>query len=170
VHPAFAAHAPNPKRVLVLGGGDGLAVREVLKYPTVENVTLVDLDPEMMNLSKNLAVLAELNNYAMQNEKVSVINADAFVWLDNTEIEPFDIVIIDFPDPNNFALGKLYTTRFYNLLKKKLKPDASIAVQTTSPLIARKSYWCIIKTIEATGFSVKPYQTSEHWSVWKFRF
>ena len=169
VHPAFAAHAPNPERVLVLGGGDGLAVREVLKYPSVENVTLVDLDPEMTDLSKNLVVLAELNDSAMRNEKVSVINADAFVWLDNTETEPFDIVIIDFPDPNNFALGKLYTTRFYNLLKQKLKPDASVAVQTTSPLIARKSYWCIIKTMQAAGFSVKPYQTTvPSFGIWGY--
>ena len=169
VHPAFAAHTPDPKRVLVLGGGDGLAMREILKYPSVESATLVDLDPEMTNLSKNLVVLDELNNHSMQNEKVNVINSDAFVWLDNTEIEPFDIVIIDFPDPNNFALGKLYTTRFYNLLKKKLKPDASIVVQTTSPLIARKSYWCIIKTIEAAGFSVKPFQTTvPSFGIWGY--
>ncbi len=169
VHPAFAAHAPNPKRVLVLGGGDGLAMREILKYPSVESATLVDLDPEMTGLSKNLVVLDELNDHSMQNEKVSIVNADAFVWLDNTEDEPFDIVIIDFPDPNNFALGKLYTTRFYNLLKKKLKPDASIVVQTTSPLIARKSYWCIIKTMEAAGFSVKPYQTTvPSFGIWGY--
>ena len=66
-----------------------------------------------------------------------VVNADAFVWLDQTQTEPFDIAIVDFPDPNNYALGKLYTTRFYNLLKQKLKPDSSVVIQTTSPLIAR---------------------------------
>jgi spermidine synthase len=98
-----------------------------------------------------------------------VVNADAYVWLDNNEIQPFDVAIVDFPDPNNFALGKLYTTRFYNLLKAKLKPNSSVVIQTTSPLIARKSYWCIIKTLEAAGFSVKPFQTTvPSFGVWGY--
>jgi spermidine synthase len=169
VHPAFAAFGANPKRVLVLGGGDGLAIREILKYPSVESVTLVDLDPVMTGLSKDLPVLAELNKNAFADRRVSVVNADAFVWLDNNQIEPFDIAIVDFPDPNNFALGKLYTTRFYNLLKAKLKPDSSVVIQTTSPLIARNSFWCIIKTLEASGFTVKPYQTTvPSFGVWGY--
>ncbi|MBA2737042.1 MAG: polyamine aminopropyltransferase [Pyrinomonadaceae bacterium] len=169
VHPAFAAAGANPKRILVLGGGDGLAVREILKYPSVESVTLVDLDPIMTGLSHNLPVLAELNKHSFEDKRVSVVNADAFVWLDNNPIEPFDVAIVDFPDPNNFALGKLYTTRFYNLLKTKLKPDSAIVVQTTSPLIARNSFWCIIKTMETAGFAVKPYQTTvPSFGVWGF--
>ena len=169
VHPAMAAFGTNPKRILVLGGGDGLAIREVLKYPSVENVTLVDLDPEMTKVSKSVPALGELNRHSFDNPKVSVINADAFVWLDSTETELFDAAIIDFPDPNNFALGKLYTTRFYNLLKRKLKPDSAVAIQTTSPLIARKSFWCIIKTLEAVGFNVKPYQTTvPSFGVWGY--
>ncbi|HEX8289338.1 MAG TPA: polyamine aminopropyltransferase [Pyrinomonadaceae bacterium] len=169
VHPAFAAFGANPKRVLILGGGDGLALREILKYPSVENVTLVDLDPMMTGLSHNLPVLAELNKHSFEDKRVSVINADAFVWLDNNQIEPFDIAIVDFPDPNNFALGKLYTTRFYNLLKTKLKPDSSIVIQTTSPLMARRSYWCIIKTLETAGFYVKPFQTTvPSFGIWGY--
>jgi spermidine synthase len=169
VHPAFAAYGENPKRVLVLGGGDGLAMREILKYKSIEHVTLVDLDPAMTQISKAFPALAELNRNSFEDPRVSIVNNDAFVWLDSTEIEPFDIAIIDFPDPNNFALGKLYTTRFYNLLKQKLKPDAAIVVQTTSPLIARKSYWCIIKTIEAAGFTVKPYQTTvPSFGIWGY--
>jgi spermidine synthase len=169
VHPAFAAYGNAPKHVLVLGGGDGLALREILKYPSVESVTLVDLDPMMTDISKHLPVLAELNHRSFEDSRVSVINADAFVWLDNTQTEPFDIAIVDFPDPNNFALGKLYTTRFYNLLKSKLKPDSAVVIQTTSPLIARQSYWCIIKTLEASGFTVKPYQTTvPSFGVWGY--
>ncbi|PYS99268.1 MAG: polyamine aminopropyltransferase [Acidobacteria bacterium] len=160
VHPAFAAYNGEPKRILVLGGGDGLALREILKYKSVETVQLVDLDPAMTGLSKALPALAELNHHSFDDPRVSVANADAFVWLDNTAIEPFDIAIVDFPDPNNFALGKLYTTRFYNLLKQKLTPDAAVVVQCTSPLIARNSYWSIVKTLEAVGFTVKPYQTT----------
>ena len=160
VHPAFAAYNGEPKRVLVLGGGDGLALREILKYKSVETIQLVDLDPAMTGLSKALPALAEMNHHSFDDPRVSVANADAFVWLDNTAVEPFDIAIVDFPDPNNFALGKLYTTRFYNLLKQKLTPDAAVVIQCTSPLIARNSYWSIIKTLEAVGFTVKPYQTT----------
>ncbi|MEO8650479.1 MAG: polyamine aminopropyltransferase [Acidobacteriota bacterium] len=169
VHPAFSAFAGGAKRILVLGGGDGLAVREILKYPSVEKVTLVDLDPEMTSISKNVAALGELNHHSFDDPRVHVTNADAFVWLDSNETEPFDIAIVDFPDPNNFALGKLYTTRFYSLLKKKLKPDSAVVVQCTSPLIARDSYWCIIKTLEAAGFTVKPYQTTvPSFGVWGY--
>src|SRR5688500_11978026 len=141
VHPAFAAFEGEPKRVLVLGGGDGLALREILKYKSVQTVQLVDLDPMMTGLSRALPVLAELNGNAYDDPRVTVTNGDAFVWLDNNDAAPFDIVIIDFPDPNNFALGKLYSTRFYNLLKKKLTADSAVVIQCTSPLIARKSYW-----------------------------
>jgi spermidine synthase len=169
VHPAFAAFNGEPKRVLVLGGGDGLALREILKYKTVEDVHLVDLDPMMTGLSKALPVLDELNHHAYDDPRVTVTNADAFVWLDNNELEPFDIAIVDFPDPNNFALGKLYTTRFYNLLKAKLKPDSTVVVQCTSPLIARRSYWSIIKTLEAAGFTIKPFQTTvPSFGVWGY--
>jgi spermidine synthase len=169
VHPAFAAFNGEPKRVLVLGGGDGLALREILKYKSVEAVQLVDLDPMMTGLSRALPALAELNHHSFDDPRVSVSNADAFVWLDNTEIEPFDIAIVDFPDPNNFALGKLYTTRFYNLLKKKLTLDAAVVIQCTSPLIARNSYWSIIKTLEASGYTVRPYQTTvPSFGVWGY--
>ena len=168
VHPGFAAFAGEPKRVLVLGGGDGLAIREILKYKSVEHVTLVDLDPEMTRVSYAVPALGELNKNAFDDPRVHVTNADAFVWMD-TQIEPFDIAIVDFPDPNNFALGKLYTTRFYNLLKSKLKPDSSVVIQTTSPLIARQSFWCIITTLEASGFTVKPYHTTvPSFGVWGF--
>lgn len=169
VHPAFATFKGEPKRILVLGGGDGLAVREVLKYKSVEHVTLVDLDPDMTHVSYAVPALGELNRHSFDDPRVHVTNADAFVWLDSTESEPFDIAIVDFPDPNNFALGKLYTTRFYNLLKSKLKPDSAVAIQTTSPLIARQSYWCIINTLEAAGFTVKPYQTTvPSFGVWGY--
>lgn len=169
VHPAFAALDRSPKRILVLGGGDGLALREILKYPSVEAVQLVDLDPAMTGLSDAFPPLAEMNHHSFNDQRVKVANADAFVWLDQTKTEPFDIAIVDFPDPNNFALGKLYSTRFYNLLKKELAPDAAVVIQCTSPLIARRSYWSIIKTLEASGFSVKPYQTTvPSFGVWGY--
>jgi spermidine synthase len=167
VHPAMTL-AVNPRRVLVLGGGDGLALREILRHQSVEQVTLVDLDPEMTKLSRKFPPLAELNKHSFEDARVHVVNQDAMIWLE-TPREQFDVAIVDFPDPNTFALGKLYTTRFYRLLKAALAPDAAVSIQCTSPLFARSSYWCIIRTIEAAGFNVRPFQTSvPSFGIWGF--
>lgn len=169
VHPAFAAFNGEAKRVLILGGGDGLAAREALKHRSVEHIQLVDLDPEMTRVAYSVPALGELNKHSFDDPRVQVTNGDAFVWLDSTATEPFDVVIIDFPDPNNFALGKLYTTRFYNLLKQKLRPDSAVVIQTTSPLIARNSFWCVMKTLEASGYTVKPFQTTvPSFGIWGY--
>jgi spermidine synthase len=125
VHPAMIA-SREPRRVLVLGGGDGLAVREILKHPSVEKVTLVDLDPEMTSLPDRFSPLAKLNGNALHDPRVQVVNDDAMIWLEATGEESYDAAIVDFPDPNSYSLGKLYTTRFYRLLKNRLKPDARV--------------------------------------------
>jgi spermidine synthase len=167
VHPAMEL-ASSPRRVLVLGGGDGLAVREVLKHASVEHVTLVDLDPEMTALADRFPPLGELNEQALADPRVEIVNQDAMIWLEEPG-EPYDAAIIDFPDPNTFALGKLYTTRFYRLLRGRLDADGAVGVQCTSPLFARQSYWCIIDTLAAAGFSVRPYQaTVPAFGVWGF--
>jgi spermidine synthase len=167
VHPAFTVN-PNAKRVLVCGGGDGLALREVLKYETVEHVTLVDIDPDMTALSMRFPPLAELNEHSFADPRVTVVNQDAMLWVQEPG-EPFDVAIVDFPDPNNFALGKLYSTRFFNLLERRLSPEASVGIQCTSPLFARSSYWCVIRTMEAAGFHVQPYHaTVPSFGVWGF--
>jgi spermidine synthase len=172
VHPAMMAYSAagaGPKRILVLGGGDGLALREILKYSSVESVQLVDLDPEMTGISKKVPALEELNHHSFDDPRVHVTNADAFVWANTIQTEPFDVAIVDFPDPNNFALGKLYTLRFYQMLRAHLKPDSAVVIQCTSPLMARQSYWCIIKTLEAAGFFVKPYQTTvPSFGIWGY--
>jgi hypothetical protein len=103
--------------VLVLGGGDGLAVREILKYPQIESVTLVDLDPAMTRLFSQTPLLTSLNHNALNSPKVKVINTDAFVWLEQNQ-DAFDFIVVDFPDPTNYAVGKLYTNTFYRLLER----------------------------------------------------
>jgi spermidine synthase len=158
VHPAMQL-AAQPQRVLVLGGGDGLAAREVLKHPAVTTLTLVDIDPAMTELGRNFPLLKELNQHALADLRVRIVNQDAMSWLSQTQ-EQFDAVIIDFPDPDNYALGKLYTTRFYQLLRARLTPNAAVGLQCTSPLLARASYWCIVRTLEAAGFIIKPYHVS----------
>ncbi len=167
VHPVLSV-VRSPSRVLVLGGGDGLAVREILRHRSVESVTLVDLDPEMTTLSQRFPALAELNGKSLSNPRVTIMNQDAFLWVQEPGPQ-FDAAILDFPDPGTFAVGKLYTTRFFRLLKQRLAPGAAIAVQCTSPLVAPCAYWCIIATLEAAGFQVRPYQvTVPSFGIWGF--
>ncbi len=155
VHPGLAS-IKNPKDILVLGGGDGMAIREILKYPTIESITLVDLDPAMTDLFTNSELLASLNNYSFKDPKVKVINTDAFVWLKDNK-KQFDFIVIDFPDPSSYSLGKLYSKSFFKHLRPALKVTGAFAIQSTSPYFARESYWCVGKTIEESGFKVWPY-------------
>jgi spermidine synthase len=155
VHPGLAA-LPRARRVLVLGGGDGLAVREILKYPDVQSITLVDLDPEMTGLFSTHPYLVTLNRRSLTNARVHVINADAFLWLQQNN-DWFDFVVVDFPDPTNYSLGKLYTTAFYRLMARHLSAQGFAVVQSTSPLFARQSYWCIVETLKQAGLKTYPY-------------
>jgi spermidine synthase len=155
VQPAMAAHGA-PKRVLVLGGGDGMAVREVLRHASVEQVTLVELDPLMTTLFRESPRLAALNGHALSSPKLRIINADAFGWLERQR-DTFDVIVIDFPDPSNFALGKLYTASFYEMVDQHLSAGGYAVVQTTSPLIARRSFWTVATTIESVGLTTTPY-------------
>jgi spermidine synthase len=155
VHPGLA-RLNAPRDVLVLGGGDGIAVREVLKYPSVTNVVLVELDPEMSRLFSTQELLLDINQSALLSPRVHVTNADAFTWL-KSNTNQFDFVIADFPDPSNFSLGKLFTTAFYARVRPALRPHGAMVVQCTSPWVARKSFWCVDETLRASGFVTEPY-------------
>lgn len=158
VHPAMAAHGA-PRKVAVLGGGDGLAVREILRYPGVESVTLVELDPHMTRLFAETPALAALNGGALRSPKVKIVNTDAFQWLQQGE-DVFDVIVVDFPDPTNFSIGKLYTNAFYALLERRLAASGYAVVQTTSPLVARQSFWTVVTTIESVGLRTAPYHAN----------
>lgn len=162
VHPAMAAQGA-PKKVAVLGGGDGMAVREVLKYPSVESVTLVELDPHMTRLFANDPVMSKLNAGALSSPKLRIVNTDAFGWLqgeEGKEAEVFDVIVVDFPDPTNFSIGKLYTNSFYSLLAQRLSASGYAVIQTTSPLVARQSFWTVAQTIESVGLKTTPYHAN----------
>lgn len=156
VHPALAL-VGSPHRVLILGGGDGLAAREVLKHPSVSEIVLVDLDPEMTRLAASNPLLRTLNQDSLVDPRVHVVNEDAFAWLQRGGAGLFDAAFVDFPDPHNYSIGKLYSRHFYALLRGRMDPRGIVAVQSTSPLMARRSYWCINRTMEAAGFVVHPY-------------
>ena len=118
---ALLSETRRPLRVLVLGGGDGLAAREILRYPEVSEVVLVELDPEMTRLAVDNPMLRELNDGSLSSPRVRIENEDALIWLGRGQ-DLFDAAFVDFPDPHNFSLGKLYTTRFYRLLRQPPRP------------------------------------------------
>lgn len=148
--------ATHKRNILVLGGGDGLAVREILKYDEVENIIMVDLDPEIVELCRTYEAIKAVNEGALDSEKLKIVNEDAYKYLEETN-ELFDVVIIDLPDPNNESLNKLYSNVFYRLVKNHLAAEGIMSIQSTSPYYAPKAFWCINKTLEVEGFNVMPY-------------
>lgn len=204
VHPAMSI-APRRDRVLILGGGDGLALREVLKYNDVEAVTLVDLDPVMTELAQGNEHFTRLNNDSLRNAKVqsienlaieatsdhleiaisgrgalgqvveqslpnvSVLNVDAAAFVAQAPGR-YDVIIIDFPDPNSVELAKLYSQHFYGFLRSKLSADGIFVQQSTSPYHAKEAFLCIGRTITSAGFATIPFHDNVpsfgEWGWW----
>ena len=158
VHPV-ASLIPSRSRVLVLGGGDGLAIRELLKYDDVDEITLVDLDPMITDLARTDHMLRQLNGNALDNPKVKVVNQDAQQFLRTTP-QRYNLIIIDLPDPNDEALVSLYSETFYRLVKRRLAKDGLAVTQSSSPFFARKAFWCIHQTIEAAELYVTAYHVN----------
>lgn len=209
VHPAMNLAAAR-SRVLILGGGDGMALREVLKYDDVEEVTLVDLDAEMIEFARTHPVMTDLNQGAFSDARVSAapapitdtgetrnilmetdqteqvdcnevvtpegartsqcvavpvteqiatvsiftIDADRFL---STPAEPWDVVIVDLPDPSSIELSKLYSVEFYTRVREVLSPDGIVVVQSTSPYHSKETFLCIIRSMSAAGLATVPY-------------
>jgi spermidine synthase len=155
VHIPMAA-SKSHENVLILGGGDGFVARELLKYNDVKNITLVDIDEEMVGICKMNPLVTKLNNNSLSNDKVKLVYEDAFEFLENTN-ESYDVIIVDLPDPNNDSLNKLYTNIFYRLCQNVLSENGVMTVQSTSPYYAKKAFWSINKTLKSEGFKVYPY-------------
>ncbi len=149
VHPT-AALAGHPSNALILGGGDGLAARELLKYKSISNITLVDLDPAMTHLAKTNKDLVRLNKHSMTNHRMHIVNGDAFQFLKKNH-KTYDVILVDLPDPNNESLNKVYTEEFYHLVKSHLTPNGAVNIQSTSPYFATEVYWTINKTVQQAG-------------------
>nr|WP_230299300.1 polyamine aminopropyltransferase [Actinomadura coerulea] len=153
VHPLMS----GPRgRVLILGGGDGLALREVLRYRDVQSATLVELDPEMIHLARTYKPLESLNRRSFEDPRARVVNADAFSWLRGLD-QRFDAVIVDMPDPDDVSTAKLYSVEFYGMVKRALAPGGRMVVQSGSPYFAPKSFWSIQKSVAAAGLATTPY-------------
>ncbi|MFF3562109.1 polyamine aminopropyltransferase [Streptomyces sp. NPDC002574] len=160
VHPAMAG--PH-RRVLVLGGGDGLALREVLRYPDVRSVTVVDLDAELVALARTDPELSRLNRHAYRDPRVRVRAGDAFEWLrragpDAGPSRRYDVVLADLPDPDISRSAKLYSQEFYGLAERVLAPDGRLAVHAGTPGASPSGFWTVDATVRAAGL-----RTADYW-------
>lgn len=154
VHPIMKL-AKEHKNILILGGGDGCAVREILKHDNVEHVTLVDLDPMITQLAKENEILVGINKRSLFDPRVKVVNTDGLNFLEESK-EFYDLIIVDLPDPRTLELAKLYSLEFYHLCKYRLKTNGFVITQAGSPYYASRAYKTIDKTIESAGFATLP--------------
>ncbi len=155
VHPAMRLSA-NRDKVLILGGGDGLALREVLKYTDVKSVTMVDIDQAMTDLAAQHPVLVDINKASMSDPRLNVVNTDAGSFL-KEDTHFYGAVIIDLPDPDTIDLMHLYCLSFYRLVARHLRPGGVMVTQATSPYFSQQAFLCVIKTIKEAGFTTLPY-------------
>ncbi|MDD3627403.1 MAG: polyamine aminopropyltransferase [bacterium] len=157
VHPVMSL-VPGEKHVLILGGGDGLALREVLKYPEVKSVRLVDIDKEIVSICKENVVMQKLNQNSLSSPKLEIVIDDAYKFLERDD-RFYNVVIIDLPDPNNYSLSKLYSQEFYRLLSHRLSADGIIITQSTSPFLSNDAFSCIHQTLKSIFEYVVPLNT-----------
>ena len=157
VHPAMSM-SKSYENILIIGGGDGMALREVLKYKAVGDITLVDLDSAITKLFSTHKTLTKLNNHSFDSPKVTIVNQDAWKFVESSN-KLYDVIIIDLPDPNNISLSRLYTKSFYRLLSSHLSKAGAMVSQSTSPMFSRQAFWSIAKTIKESGFITTPYHT-----------
>ncbi|MDA0789172.1 MAG: polyamine aminopropyltransferase [Proteobacteria bacterium] len=160
VHPALSVAGPHPA-VLIVGGGDGLALRDVLDFDPAR-VTLVDLDAELVaffspgqDMSAYRQALVELNQRSFADPRVEVVIGDAFVEVERMleQDRLFDAIIVDLPDPSHPDLNRVYSDYFYRRLYELLSANGVLAVQSTSPYHAKLAFLCIGRTIESVGFA-----------------
>ena len=167
VHPAMSA-ATNPRRILVLGAGDGMAVREVLKWESVEQVVLIELDREIVQIANSYPQLLQVNGGALKDSRVQIIYGDAFNQAPDLN-EIFDVIIADFPDPDEKIIAKLYSEGFYRRLMGRLADNGVLVTQASSPFFAPKVLSCIATTLSEVGLKVNPYAVNvPSFGPWSF--
>ncbi|MCT7354473.1 polyamine aminopropyltransferase [Streptomyces sp. 15-116A] len=158
VRPAMTgAHA----RVLVLGGGDGLAAREVLRHPRVHRVEVVALDAGLVRLARSDPALSALNRHSLDDPRVTVTTADPFDWLRGAPPAAYDVVVADLPHPGVTETTKLYSEEFYGLARHVLAPGGRLVVHTGPMSSPPRTYWTVDATLRAAGFRTVPYRTDD---------
>ena len=156
VHPAMLASAAR-RHILILGGGDGMALREVLRHPEVMDVTLVDIDAAMTTLGRTHEVLVDLNQDAFADPRVSVENQDGYAYLRDADNMYWDVIVVDLPDPRTIDLARLYGLELYRLAHRRLSPGGVVVTQATSPFFTRRAFLSVSATMEAAGLMTASY-------------
>jgi spermidine synthase len=158
------AVAKKPRRILMIGGGGGITTREVLRYRQVKAITVVDIDPVMMDLGKKLKPLVKFNRGSLNNPKVRTIIQDGRAFVEKNK-KQWDVIIIDIPEPGYRApgLGRLYSREFYKILKNRLAPGGVVAIASSLLSEMPEFCWSVVATLKAAGFYVLPY----HFNVMK---
>jgi len=157
VHPALAMVSKRD-RILIVGGGDGLAIREILKYPDAGHIDLVDLDPLILQLAKSDPTVVALNNGALHDKRVSIHQQDIQVFIEEKR-PPYDVIIVDLPDPGDEGLSRLYTVELIEKLSDFLSEDGILVCQSHSPEYAPLVYWSIGVTLKTSGLHILSYHT-----------
>ncbi len=157
VHPAMKLAAAH-RNILVIGGGDGLAIREILQHPGVETVTLVELDPAVTRLATTRPELRRINRDSLADPRVETVHRDGYGYLLGSD-ELFDVMVIDLPDPRTISLARLYSRPFYELAARHLTPGGVLVTQATSPFFSRRAFLSILKSVRAAGLAAVPYHT-----------
>lgn len=169
-HVPIIHHRMVPEKVLVLGAGDGLLVKELVKYGSVKSITLVDIDPVMIDMAMSHPILSKMNGGSLKDPRVNVVIGDAYQFVKNGE-EEFDAIYLDFPNASDYNIARLYSREFYSFVRRRLSkggyavmnangideltPPDEYGTQRPLPSNEWPTYW---STIKAAGFeNVKPY-------------
>jgi spermidine synthase len=168
VHAAMITH-PEPRTVLIAGGGEGATLREVVRHRTVEHATMVDLDEQVVDVCRQY--LPAFSDGAFEDPRAELIVGDFRRFVEESP-RTFDVIIIDLPDPLEVGPAQmLYTREFYSAVKGRLAPGGIISVQSES------SRWCdlqafvaIVRTISDVFAHAAPYQAHipSFSSLWGF--
>jgi len=150
-HMPLLAH-PNPEKVLVIGGGDGGTIREVLKHPSVKEIVLCEIDRKVIEVSKQFfpAIAGQIDN-----PKVKIHIEDAVEYI-KAQKNCFDVVLIDSTDPLGPGVG-LFTEEFYTNVRESLNENGVMAAQTESPIVCQKEFKLINSLLNKVFKIVKPY-------------
>lgn len=172
-HVPIIASGKVPKKVLLLGGGDGLLARELVKYEEIESITHVDLDKTLVELANTHPILSKMNEGSFQDPRVTTIFGDAYQYVRRSE-EKFDAIYIDFPMPADYDLAKLYSREFFHFTRERIKEDGYVVFDATGTgylsgpdrqggqVVNSDNDWpYYYATLKAAGFpEIQPYITT----------
>ncbi len=154
VHPAMMTH-PHPETVLIIGGGDGGTLEEVCKYPSVQNITMVELDGEVVEIAKTH--LQAICGRAFEDPRLRLIIGDGRAFVEETK-DRFDVILLDLTDPLEPS-KYVYTREFYRLCGERLRPGGVLALHNDAPFFYPETFNVISKTLAAAFPAVRQYLT-----------